>query len=322
MPPSDSAQWRRLEYGHRSGLPKLLFKFSSASTGYELYVTDLIRIWRHYRTRSQIVDQATENRSSIDPGEDAAQYDILLSKLQGGLSGDAGRCAIARPDPCEDKDRTSFLLNVEIPLPKPLQPLRWSFRMEIQDAAIVTDQLTLPALTAKMGYTAQVHDLERRLKEKDHVIGRLMDKIEQSAIDLSLVFPGFGSGRKGLDAKQATKVVPGIAAFDADLWRKETTLLEQATVESLVEGWRTSGSDRLTIDNKGNWVAQLKDVFDATDRGDSSDEGHGARRAPALPVEESTDAFEVGVDPVVDPTALNKHSDQTHRGPRDLQVTP
>ena len=86
---------------------------------------------------------------------------------------------------------------------------------------LLTRELLLPALAADLKNERQINELITKIKEKDHVITRLLDKIEQSSMDLSLVFPGYGTGRKGLNVKQAVKLVPGVSRFDEDGWREK-----------------------------------------------------------------------------------------------------
>src|SRR3954464_13794490 len=86
-----SEQWREVHFTNKcDGPPKLLFKFLTNFNGYELYVTDFLHCWKESRDRQSITEEATRAGCSIDPGEDASQFDVLLSKLRDGLSGDNG----------------------------------------------------------------------------------------------------------------------------------------------------------------------------------------------------------------------------------------
>jgi hypothetical protein len=325
-----SEDWRILPFSNRKdGPPKLLFKFITSSDGYELYVTDLLNCWNDCRSRVSITEEAARNRSSIDPSEDASQFDVLLGKLRDGLMGRNGaRCKIGstQPDTSAPECLNGFRICSRIPLPSPLQPLFWTFELVQKGRMLLTREVVLPALASDLKHQTQIKDLNKRIEEKDHVITRLMDKIEQSSMDLSLVFPGYGIGRKGLNAKQATKVVPGISKFDQAAWQKDFTDNALASTRSLAEAFRKSGTDKLSFESPqdryggtacwepfGKAASYSKYWMDDEDQepvfteDDGSIEGRGGHRikdnldrklngdgfAPGLSIEESSEAFEV-----------------------------
>jgi hypothetical protein len=327
---SIAEEWRTLPFSNRDyGAPKLLFKFITSSDGFELYITDLIHCWKDSRNRASITKEATHTRSSIDPSEDASQFDVLLSKLMDGLSGrSGGRCKIGPGwHAKEDKEAPrSFTLLSSTPLPVPLLPLRWTFNLLQEGRMLLTREVILPAVASELRHQTQIGDLKKRIAEKDHVITRLMDKIEQSSMDLSLVFPGYSTGRKGLNAEQATNVVPGISRFDDNAWQKNYRDDELVTTRSLAEAFRKPSTDRLSFDcprdkygedaawaRFGKVANYSEDWMEAFGREPSFTEDEHLRnggkgqstragtiegaigngRAPGLPVEESTDAFEV-----------------------------
>jgi hypothetical protein len=191
---------------------------------------------------------------------------------------------------------------------------------------LLTRELILPALASELKHQTQIEDLKRRIEQKDHVITRLMDKIEQSSMDLSLVFPGYSSGRKGLTAKQATKVVPGISKFDETAWEKDFRGNELATTRTLAEAFRKPGTDQLWFESPldiygedaaweafgkvasycNDWMSswEHEPVFTEDEGPTDAAKGHrprtstavdpnGGGSAPGLATEESTEAFEV-----------------------------
>src|SRR5579871_4982395 len=212
-----SEEWRTLFFSNRDdGTPKLLFKFITSSDGFELYVTDILHCWRDSGDRTSIAKEAARTHSSIDPSEDVTQFQVLLSNHRDGLmSRNGGRCKIgsAPPITADTEPRLGFTLHSRTPLPPPLPPLYWRFDLLQEERMLLTRELILPALASELKHQKQIEDLKRRIDQKDHVITRLMDKIEQSSMDLSLVFPGYSSGRKGLTTEQATKVFRGISRF-------------------------------------------------------------------------------------------------------------
>jgi hypothetical protein len=325
-----SEEWRTLSFSNGDGgTPKLLFKFVTSSDGFELYVTDILHCWRDSGDRTSIAKEAARTHSSIDPSEDVTQFQVLLSKLRDGLMGrNGGRCKIGSvaPDTADTHPRLGFTLHSRIPLPPPLQPLHWRFDLLQEERMLLTRELILPALASELKHQTQIEDLKRRIEQKDHVITRLMDKIEQSSMDLSLVFPGYSSGRKGLTAKQATKVVPGISKFDETVWEKDFGGQELATTRTLAEAFRKPGTDQLwfesPLDRYGedaawgtfgkvasycnDWMSSGEYQPEFTEDEDLTDAAKGRRprtstavdpngdgSAPELVTEESTQAFEV-----------------------------
>lgn len=311
-------EWRILPFSNRDiGMPKLLFKFITHSDGFQLYVTDILHCWKESRDRASIAKEAAEFGSSIDPNEDPGQLDVLLSKLRDGLMGiRGGRCKVGSlyPDPQEGLSSRGFRILTRTPLPAPLQPLLWTFCLFRERRMLLTRELLLPALASELKYRMQVEELRSKIEEKDHVITRLMDKIEQSSMDLSLVFPGYSTGRKGLNAQQAVKVVPGLSKFDGVSWQKAHADDQLAATRSLVETISKPDARQLSFEAprdpydgdaewepfgaagewREDWIERkyLDPTF--TDQEESTDgKLDGALAVPNLPVEESTSAFEV-----------------------------
>ncbi len=221
MAPASMPTWRRLHLANTNESHDLLlfFAFKRDENGLVLQVTDLIHIWCAVRTSKQeLKEDAIRTRCSIDPTEDEEQYEVLVNKLEEAISGSnrsskttlLGHTASSIPE--------RFEMETSIPLPKPLGTLEWTFRMVRQEASVLTREVVVPALRVIDASRRREEDLRRKIKDKDHVIGKLMDKIESSGIDLAMVFPGFAGARKGLNARQAAQVVPGIKAFRVEEW--------------------------------------------------------------------------------------------------------
>jgi XLF-Cernunnos, XRcc4-like factor, NHEJ component len=318
MSAMSSVEWRILPFSNRNfGPPKLLFKFITHSDGFDLYVTDIVHCWKESRDRASIAKEAAKSRSSIDPNEDPGQLDVLLSKLRDGLMGlRGGRCKIGSLHHNKQENRSfwGFRILTRTPLPAPLQPLLWTFQLVQERHILLTRELLLPALSSELKYRMQVEELRRKIEEKDHVITRLMDKIEQSSMDLSLVFPGYSTGRKGLKAQQAVKIVPGLSKFDGVGWQKAHADDQLATTRSLVETISKPGAHQLSFEAPHNpydgdagwepfgaagewredWIEGEYHDPTFTDLEESTDgKLPGAHSVPKLPVEESSSAFEV-----------------------------
>lgn len=210
-----SPLWKRLPLpsSHRSDGSVLFFAFERQATGLKLQITDLVHLWTALNTsREELKEEAARTRCAIDPTEDEEQYEVLVSKLEEAMSGrEDARVRLVGNG--EASTPLRFGIETSIRLPPPLNTLDWTFRVVRQEPSVLTRELILPALCVVDASLRREEELRRKIREKDHVIGRLLDKIEGSGIDLSMVFPGFTGARKGLSARQAARVVPGIEAF-------------------------------------------------------------------------------------------------------------
>ncbi|KAF7506883.1 hypothetical protein GJ744_011124 [Endocarpon pusillum] len=220
MAPTSMPAWRRLPIADSNEFLSslLFFTFKRDEGGLDLSVTDLVHIWRAVKTsKSELKEEAVKTRCSIDPTEDEEQYEVLLNKLEEAISGSHGS-QVGLVGHSENSMPERFEIETSIPLPTPLGTLQWSFRMVRQGPSALTRELVVPALRVIDASRRREADLRRKIKDKDHVIAKLMDKIEGSGIDLTMVFPGFAGARKGLSARQAAQVVPGVKAFRVEEW--------------------------------------------------------------------------------------------------------
>jgi XLF-Cernunnos, XRcc4-like factor, NHEJ component len=224
--------WRRLPITTHSAPPRpiLFFTFHShAQGGLELHVSDLVHLWSAAQTsRPALHAEAARSRCPIDPSEDADQHEVLVAKLKDALFGRDGaevRAVLVAGDAGadvdgDDDDEASMLSRFDIvtsmPLPASLGLLKWTFRMVRQGPAGLARRLVLPALRVVEASRGREEQLRRAIREKDHVIGRLIDRIEGAGMDLAMVFPGLVGARKGLHGRLAEELVPGIRAFRGD----------------------------------------------------------------------------------------------------------
>ena len=240
-------------------------------------------------------------RCSIDPSEDASQYEVLISKLRDGLAGsNGGSCKMGGGQDTShgqkrDLEVQAFRLEVQVPLPVPLEPLHWNFNLNREDSGTFASELLLPALKAEAESQRMMDNLKQKLVEKDHAISRLMDKIDQTGMDLSLVFPGFSSARKGLNAQAATKLVPGLAKMDLGAWETQSATENRQAAKSITDAFFNPNTGkilpnlprRLFVDPHGEDESST----------DDDEQGIAERRPkpPNLPILDSTDAFEVSL---------------------------
>ncbi|KAL8824210.1 MAG: hypothetical protein Q9191_005218 [Dirinaria sp. TL-2023a] len=200
----------------------LLARYEFGPASYTIYVTDLTFIWAESLGRKQIIKRALNLNTSIDPSEDATQMQLLLRHVREALEGREGTSMIvsANDEPEE------LNLNVCVALPSPLSPLEWPLHMEKASPSVFTEQFVLPALGKCSLAQAQVASLLQHLKEKDHVISKLTEKILSDGSDLSRLFPGASTVRIGskLNAREALgKSVKGLSDFDENHWRHHSS---------------------------------------------------------------------------------------------------
>lgn len=220
MPDSTNQGWQELQLPSRRECPKLFYSFSANKDSLTLLLTDLIAIWDCSLDKYDILAEAARQRASIDPSESSAQFEVLLSKLRQSLQD--GQNVLVR-----DKSHASqaLLLRTTVKLPKPLRALGWQFRLISQNASELAERLLRPSLHEVSVSQDKIESLLRIIKEKDHVISRLLDRIGNTSVDLGLIFPGItgASSRKGgqLSVTDAKKHVVGMAGFDEKSWVKK-----------------------------------------------------------------------------------------------------
>ena len=208
-----SPKWHLLQLAQDSSpTPPLLLNYRFTETSYIVHLTDLTRIWAECLDRRAICARAAHDESSIDPSEDAQQLGILLRKIEAALGADGGTTLTLDPGA-----RHGLKLTITSPLPAPLRPLRWSMYLAMSDPHSLTDHVVVPLLEDLKTRSSQVQSLLEQIRNKDHVIDKLVTQLEASAIDLATVFPGAAglkNGRKLPSREQAGKVVKGLAVFE------------------------------------------------------------------------------------------------------------
>jgi XLF-Cernunnos, XRcc4-like factor, NHEJ component len=237
MGPCSIPAWRRLPVDQTHNCAQF-FTLKRHKSGLTFQVTDLVHIWTAAKTsKEELKEEAVKKRCSIDPSEDEEQYEVLVTKLEDAISGCDGASVRLIGDE-QASTRVHFEIETSISLPSPLGMLEWMFQMVRQEPAVLTQELVLPTLRVIDASRRREEDLRRKIKEKDHAIGKLVDKIEGSGIDLSVVFPGFAGARRGLNARQAAKVVPGIEPLKEEVWERNLKDGDIGGVTEIVDALR------------------------------------------------------------------------------------
>ncbi|KIW34876.1 uncharacterized protein PV07_01623 [Cladophialophora immunda] len=220
MPDSASEGWQELQTTSRRQCPKLFYSVSTKEQSLTLLLTDLISIWECSLDRYDILAAAARQQTSIDPSVSTDQFEVLLSKIRKSLG--EGENSVIRDGRGNSQ---TLLLRTRIDLPRPLRPLEWAFTLDPQRASELAERILRPSLHEVFVSQNKINSLLGIIKDKDHIISRLLDRVGNSAVDLSLVFPGITgfASRKGghVSAADANKHVPGMASFDEKVWTRQ-----------------------------------------------------------------------------------------------------
>ncbi|KAF8473813.1 XRCC4-like factor-domain-containing protein [Kalaharituber pfeilii] len=203
--------------------PPLLIRRSFTSNTYSIYLTDLTYIWGESLSRREIVQRALNEDTSIDPSEDASQMRILLQKLKEGLSLDDEDDTLnpnievdltAVPRPAKPQGpllsvSSEILLKITYQLPEPLLPLVWTFKLQPLPQSRLTATMLLPLMSLTSLHSRQVKTLLQIIKDKDIVLEKMQDALEDSKLSVGNIVGGAASRRRGLER------------FDEKKWRSQ-----------------------------------------------------------------------------------------------------
>jgi hypothetical protein len=258
--------WRPLDFSRSvdSKLPALLISTVFRSDSYTVHLTDFSYIWGESLERRDIFQRSQDENTSIDP-RDGDQLHILLDKIKLGIEG--GRDTALTLAVNDNTGRPGITLNITVPLPGGLEPLEWPVHLTALSQSLLGNQLIIPLLEAQQMRMRELASLADIIREKDHVIQKLVDKLESQGTQLGQVFPQAAAkaGRK-IDRKKAEEKVQGLSHFDIEVWRQGLEKEESRDVRQLVEQVFKSGSFSY-LDNKGarnvlkgpeNWWEDVK----------------------------------------------------------------
>jgi hypothetical protein len=212
--------WKPLRLSPSAGthLPPLLISTTFTPSSYTIHLTDLTHIWNESLDKSAIIRRSRHVNTSIDPS-DGDQLQIFLDKIELGLAG--AKDTTLTLTIMADADRPSLVLNVSVQLPDGLAALEWPVHLAAAPQSVMTSQLTVPLLRDKHARMQEMASLAEVLRNKDHIIQKLVDKLAGQGTELGQIFPQAAGkvGRK-LDRKRAEERVKGLAQFDMDKWKK------------------------------------------------------------------------------------------------------
>ncbi len=253
--------WRPL--GSIPQSPPLLIRYKFEPSQYKIHLTDLTYIWTETLERKQIFKRALNTDTSIDPSETPDQLRLLLRKIQNSLEGAEGtKLSLSRGE-----NPGELVLRTIAQLPHPFKPLEWPIHLASAPRNSLTTELLLPCLSEQFVAKAQVESLLQFLKEKDHVIGKLADRMQLDGVDFGTLFPGalgLKTGAKLSNREHAGKLVKGLNEFNETQWRKalSATLSSSPNLQDVIPRiFVPDMGDTLKIDggtNYGDWLEKLE----------------------------------------------------------------
>lgn len=247
-------------------VPELLIKSCFTANSYAVSITDLRHVWHLSADRRQIFRQAlNDDNCSIDPSEGPAQLRILLDKVKSALNNERGTRRILLSS---SHSANAISLRVIAPLPSPLEPLQWQLDLPMQSPESLRSDLILPLITISAALHSSTEELRGHLKEKDHVIDKLLDKLEATGTDLGSVFPGIAGLKvpKGKDQRAiVSRHIRGLGYFEDEEWTAsfESKLAESRSIHdmfaSLTGDLKNAASHQSFKSSiSPSWWAQLK----------------------------------------------------------------
>ncbi|KAI1439682.1 XLF-domain-containing protein [Annulohypoxylon stygium] len=214
-------------------LPALMISPRFASSSYTIYVTDLANLWVENLDRKAVLFRSLQENTSIDLSDgDITQWAILFSKLNAAFNPNLE--ALDHHDsslsvsglPPDNTDKGSFTLHVTCVLPENLKPLKWPIYLTKCPPSSIFNELVLPLIQTHRIRTLEMQDLITRLKDKDAVIKKLVDKLEANQTGLEHVFNSL-SGKRKPTRELAEEKVKGLAPFNENDWKSKVNANRQ-----------------------------------------------------------------------------------------------
>ena len=251
-----------------SKLPTLLYSAAFGSDSYTVHLTDLTQIWSETLSRRDIFQRSKDENTSIDP-RDGDQLRVLLDKIRIGIEGGDSSALILIVN--DDDGIPSITLSITVALPGGLHPLGWPVHLTPAPQSLLTEQFIIPLLEAQQARIREISSLTDIIREKDHVIQKLVDKLEAQGTQLGQIFPqAAGKSSRKSDRKVIEEKIRGLKAFDIEVSRQGAKTDETLDIERLAsEVFRNDGHPHINVKSTfhilkypENWWENIKgDTF-------------------------------------------------------------
>jgi hypothetical protein len=230
-------------------VPSLLVSAEFEAQSYTVRITDLANVWTESIDKRALIMRALKEDTSIDPTEGPDQIRKLLDLLRAAFDSSAPEhddtsMVLSRGgEPGSD----SLALQITVILPQGLRPLKWPLHLKKLPGSAITTELVLPLVHAAQARARERAELMSLLRDKDTVIGKLLDKLEAMGMGgLEHVFTSLSGLRKASRAAAADRI-RGLAPFREADFRKRSAE-ESTDVPSLLGSVFGSG---LSLDRGG-----------------------------------------------------------------------
>ncbi|KAI0441949.1 XLF-domain-containing protein [Xylaria telfairii] len=205
-------------------LPALLASACFGESSYTFYVTDLANIWVEKLDRRGILLRSLQENTTIDLVDaDPEQWAVFLSKLKAAVdptSSDHYRASLSIAAGHHSKGQDGLTLQLVCELPKPLGALRWPMHLVKCQPASLASELVLPLIQGNYVQRREAEDLMNRLREKDALIKKLLDKLSTLHTPLELIFNSL-SAKHPTTRAAAEEKIKGLAPFDQEKWKSQ-----------------------------------------------------------------------------------------------------
>jgi hypothetical protein len=254
--------------------PPLLISAYFTTTSYTIHLTDLSHLWTQTLDRRGIVRRSIDEDTSIDASLDSSQLRLLLQKIEEGLKGGDDvdltlAVGYAKAEAGAPPLLRSLDINLSMPMPEGLRPLTWTISLAPCAPASFLQHFTIPLLRAQNERLRGLHELVGILKDKDHVIQKLTDKLEATGAELGHVFAGaMGKGGRTLPRRQAEDKVKGLKPFVLNEWHQgiRKSVENEKDIGAVVQGAFTAREEHDRIEAESevgvkweSWWDRLKD---------------------------------------------------------------
>ncbi|KIM97877.1 hypothetical protein OIDMADRAFT_31796 [Oidiodendron maius Zn] len=229
-----------------SKLPTLLYSAAFGSDSYTVHLTDLTQIWSERLSRRDIFQRSKDENTSIDPG-DGDQLRVLLDKIRIGIEGGDSSTLILIVN--DDDGIPSITLSITVALPGGLHPLGWPVHLAPAPQSLLTEHFIIPLLEAQQARIREISSLTDIIREKDHVVQKLVDKLESQGTQLGQVFPqAAGKSSRKSDRKVIEEKIRGLKVFDIEAFRQGAKTDEPLDFERLAsEVFRNDGHPHINV---------------------------------------------------------------------------
>ncbi|KAF8540514.1 XRCC4-like factor-domain-containing protein [Trichophaea hybrida] len=302
--------------------PPLLVKTDFTSNSYAVHITDLCQVWSETLDCASILSRASREGTTIDPSEDVSQLQLLLEKLESALHSPSQDVELVLNSTHSVAGSCDLRLKLTSELPPPLPELEWTFTMKQGSMMNFTNEFVLPLASMASLHTEQIKSLLGTIQEKDKVIEKLKDALEDSKVKVDVIVgtrrrkalvpfdkAQFDAGYRDVEEKSGREVVRDVFGSDAN---PKARPVGQFT-PGAVEWWKGVEND-----DEEPYQSSIKAApgLSGKDLRSTKKQGKVSIKVGSE-TEDKEDEFEVLKTPTLPPLPLTSHRSATNPGGAD-----